>query len=82
MDIDKLMENRSFRYTYLKEIRKDKARKLFNAGIEIYILPKQLNPLSYYNHLLKIKYLENSNFDDFIGFERNNKFEKNHFYIL
>ena len=68
------IENRNFRYYYLKEIRKDKARRLFYDGISIYILPKKLNHLSYYNELKEIKCSDNVDFDDLIEFERKDTF--------
>lgn len=46
------IEDRNFRFHYLKKIRKDKAKKLFNENIKIYFLPIKLNPLSYHNMLI------------------------------
>lgn len=68
------IEDRSFRYTYLKQIRKDKARKMFYSGTEIYFLPKEVNPLSYHNLLKSIKCSYTIDFDELIKFERKDKF--------
>jgi hypothetical protein len=81
------IENRNFRYAYLKQIRKDKARKLFYEGTEIYILPKQINPFSYHNYLHKIKHsLGSIDFDVLCEFERkdrlNNKNGNLYYYYL
>lgn len=66
------LENRNYRLAYLKQIRKDKARKLYNEGIIIYILPKSLNPFSYYNQLVRLT--PYCNFDSIIEFEKDNTF--------
>ena len=58
------IEDRSFRYTYLKQIRKDIARKLFYSGTEIYLLPKDINPNSYHNLTKSIKYSYDVDFDE------------------
>lgn len=68
------IEDRSFRYTYLKQIRKDKARKLFYSGTEIYLLPKDINPNSYHNLTKCIRCTYNVDFDELIKFERKDKF--------
>lgn len=68
------IEDRNYRLTYLKLIRKDKARKLYNEGIIIYILPKSLNPFSYYNQLVRLS--QNCNFDSVVEFEKEDCFSK------
>lgn len=75
------IEDRSFRYLYLKQIRKNKARKMFYSGIEIYFLPKDINHLSYYNLTKSIKSSYAINFDELIKFERKDKFNNKHGYL-
>lgn len=75
------IEDRSFRYTYLKQIRKDKARKLFYSGTEIYILPKDINPYSYHNLTKSIKCSYNVDFDELIKYERKDKFNNKNGYL-
>lgn len=78
------IEDRSFRYTYLKQVRKDKARKLFYSGTEIYLLPKDINPNSYHNLTKSIKYVKcsyNVDFDELIKFERKDKFNNKNGYL-
>ena len=80
------IEDRSFRYTFLKQIRKDKARKLFYSGTEIFILPKDINPYSFHNLTKSIKCSYNIDFDELIKFERKDKFNNKNgdlrFYFL
>lgn len=75
------IEDRSFRYTYLKQIRKDIARKLFYSGTEIYLLPKDINPNSYHNLTKSIKYSYDVDFDELIKFERKDKFNNKNGYL-
>jgi hypothetical protein len=75
------IEDRSFRYSYLKQIRKNKARKLFYDEISIFILPDVLNHLSYHNQLKEIKCSYNIDFDELIKFERKDKFNNKHGYL-
>lgn len=65
------LENRNYRYTFLHQIRKDKARKLYNEK-DIYILPKSLNPFSTNNQLIKLA--KNCDFDEIIKYEINKHF--------
>lgn len=62
MQIDINIEDRLFRFAYLKQVRKDKARRLFNNSIEIFILPKKLNHLSEVNLLKSVKSSYNVDF--------------------
>ena len=75
------IEDREFRYTFLKQIRKDKARKLFYIGTEIYILPKDINPCSYHNLTKSIKCTYNVDFDELIKFERKDRFNNKNGYL-
>lgn len=68
------IEDRSFRCAFLKQIRKDRARKLFYDGVQICILPRDVNPLSYHNLTKSIKASYNVDFDELIKFERKDKF--------
>ena len=80
------IEDRSFRWAYLKQIRKDRARRMFNEGVEIFILPKEINPCSYHNLTHRIKSTYNIDFDELIKFERKDKFNNKNgelrFYFL
>lgn len=77
-------ENSLWRREYLDKIRKDKARKLFNKGITIYLLGKNLNPTHINNKFIKAcKEISDVNFDDLLMFEKNNlrnKWDGNDFY--
>jgi hypothetical protein len=75
------IEDCNFRYIFLKQIRKDKARKLFYSGIEIYILPKDINPYSYHNLTKSIKCTYNVDFDVLIKFERKDRFNNKNGYL-
>ena len=75
------IEDRSFRWAYLKQIRKDRARKMFNEGAEIFILPKEINPYSYHNLTYIIKSSYNIDFDELIKFERKDKFNNKNGYL-
>ena len=75
------IEDRSFRYTYLKRVRKNVARKLFYSGTEIYLLPKYINPNSYHNLTKSIKCSYGVDFDELIKFERKDKFNNKYGYL-
>lgn len=76
MQIDINIEDRLFRFAYLKQVRKDKARRLFNNSIEIFILPKKLNHLSEVNLLKSVKSSYNVDFDELIKFKWMDDFDK------
>lgn len=75
------IEDRNFRYTYLKQIRKDKARKMFYDGVEIFIIPNKLNHLSYHNMLKSIKCSLDIDFDELIKFKHVDNFNKKFGYL-
>lgn len=51
---------------HLVRIDKRKARNLFNKGLEIYVVPSNLNPVLFGNKPFKIESSCNANFDQLV----------------